>query len=135
MGFCTDAEYREFMRQAPEFKRNLVRSGVHLIKFWFPVSRDEQRRRCEERKAHPLKLSLFSFILGQHQRLLEWLGSLTFIDGARIGFYGLSYGGKTAVRVPPLLDGYAVSICSADFNVCVLKTTSVDSPYSYVFTC
>jgi polyphosphate kinase 2 len=55
MGFCTDDEYREFMRQVPEFERNLVRSGVHLIKFWFSVSRDEQRRRFEERKAHPLK--------------------------------------------------------------------------------
>lgn len=55
MGFCTDEEYREFMRQAPEFERNLVRSGVHLIKFWFSVSREEQRRRFEERKAHPLK--------------------------------------------------------------------------------
>lgn len=55
MGFCTEAEYREFMRQAPEFERNLVRSGVHLIKFWFSVSQAEQRRRFEERKAHPLK--------------------------------------------------------------------------------
>ncbi len=55
MGFCTDDEYREFMRQVPEFERNLVRSGVHLIKFWFSVSQDEQRRRFEERKAHPLK--------------------------------------------------------------------------------
>ena len=55
MGFCTDDEYLEFMRQAPEFERNLVRSGVHLIKFWFSVSRSEQRRRFEERKAHPLK--------------------------------------------------------------------------------
>lgn len=55
MGFCTDEEYREFMRQAPEFERNLVRSGVILIKFWFSVSQAEQRRRFEERKAHPLK--------------------------------------------------------------------------------
>ncbi len=55
MGFCTDDEYHEFMRQAPEFERNLVRSGVHLIKFWFSVSRDEQRRRFAERRAHPLK--------------------------------------------------------------------------------
>ncbi len=55
MGFCTDAEYLEFMRQAPEFERMLVRSKVHLIKFWFSVSRDEQRRRFKERKAHPLK--------------------------------------------------------------------------------
>lgn len=55
MGFCTDAEYDEFMRQAPEFERNLVRSGIHLVKFWFSVSRDEQRRRFRERRIHPLK--------------------------------------------------------------------------------
>lgn len=55
MGFCTDDEYEEFMRQAPEFERNLTRSGIHLIKFWFSVSRAEQRRRFKERQAHPLK--------------------------------------------------------------------------------
>ncbi len=55
MGFCSDDEYQEFMRQTPQFERQLVRSGVHLIKFWFSVSREEQRRRFKERKAHPLK--------------------------------------------------------------------------------
>jgi len=55
MGFCTQHEYDEFMRQAPEFERHLVRSGVHLFKFWFSVSRAEQRRRFKEREAHPLK--------------------------------------------------------------------------------
>ena len=55
MGFCTPAEYDEFLRQAPEFERQLVRSGVHLFKFWFSVSRAEQRRRFKEREAHPLK--------------------------------------------------------------------------------
>jgi len=55
MGFCTADDYAEFMRQAPEFERNLVRSGVHLIKFWFSVSRKEQRRRFTEREVHPLK--------------------------------------------------------------------------------
>jgi len=55
MGFCTDEEYKEFMRQAPEFERNLTRSGLHLIKFWFSVSREEQRRRFKERQVHPLK--------------------------------------------------------------------------------
>ena len=55
MGFCTNDEYVEFMRQCPEFERNLVRSGVHLIKFWFSVSRKEQRRRFKERRIHPLK--------------------------------------------------------------------------------
>nr|WP_199188460.1 polyphosphate kinase 2 [Haliangium sp. UPWRP_2] len=55
MGFYNEAEYEEFMRQAPEFERHLVRSGLHLIKFWFSVSRKEQRRRFKEREAHPLK--------------------------------------------------------------------------------
>jgi polyphosphate kinase 2 len=55
MGFCTDDEYAEFMRQCPEFERNLVRSGIHVIKFWFSVSRLEQRRRFKERRSHPLK--------------------------------------------------------------------------------
>jgi polyphosphate kinase 2 len=55
MRFCSNDEYVEFMRQCPEFERNLVRSGVHLIKFWFSVSRKEQRRRFKEREIHPLK--------------------------------------------------------------------------------
>ena len=55
MGFCNDNEYQEFMRQAPQFERQLVRSGVHLVKFWFSVSRAEQRRRFKERELHPLK--------------------------------------------------------------------------------
>lgn len=94
----------------------------------------QDRFRLIQRKGHPLKLALFSFIVGQHQRLLEWLGALPFVDSKRIGFYGLSYGGKTAMRVPPLLDGYALSICSADFNEWVWKNTSVDSRYSYLLT-
>ena len=55
MGFCNDAEYQEFMRQAPEFERMMVRNGTHLVKFWFSVSREEQRRRFKERRVHPLK--------------------------------------------------------------------------------
>ncbi|MDX9707124.1 MAG: polyphosphate kinase 2 [Azospira sp.] len=55
MGFCSDAEYTEFVRQVPEFERMLARQGIHLIKFWFSVSREEQRRRFKERKVHPLK--------------------------------------------------------------------------------
>jgi polyphosphate kinase 2 len=55
MRFCKESEYEEFLRQAPEFERQLVRSGVHLFKFWFSVSRGEQRRRFKEREAHPLK--------------------------------------------------------------------------------
>jgi polyphosphate kinase 2 len=50
MGFCEQQAYLEFMRQTPELERMLVRSGLHLIKFWFSVSRDEQRRRFKERE-------------------------------------------------------------------------------------
>lgn len=55
MGFTTPDDYAEFMRQAPGFERNLTRSGTHLIKFWFSVSRKEQRRRFRNREVHPLK--------------------------------------------------------------------------------
>ncbi|HVZ10642.1 polyphosphate kinase 2 [Rhodopila sp.] len=55
MGFCSPNEYLEFMRQCPELERMLVRTGTTLIKFWFSVSREEQRRRFEQRETDPLK--------------------------------------------------------------------------------
>ena len=55
MGFCSPQEYLEFMRQCPEMERMLVRSGIRLFKYWFSVSRDEQRRRFAERETDPLK--------------------------------------------------------------------------------
>lgn len=55
MGFCTPNDYLEFMRQAPEFERMLVRSGVRLYKYWFSVTQEEQRRRFVARETDPLK--------------------------------------------------------------------------------
>jgi polyphosphate kinase 2 len=55
MGFCTEEEYREFLRSAPEFERMLIRSGIILIKFWFSVSDEEQERRFEARNKNPIK--------------------------------------------------------------------------------
>jgi polyphosphate kinase 2 len=55
MGFCSPHEYLEFMRQAPEFERMMVRSGIRLFKFWFSVSREEQLRRFLGRAEDPLK--------------------------------------------------------------------------------
>ena len=55
MGFCTEAEYLEFMRSCPEFERMLVRSGILLIKYWFSVSDEEQERRFQERMKNPTK--------------------------------------------------------------------------------
>ena len=121
---------------APAYHRYAVRLAEEGFITFAPQNPyiGKDRFRLIQRKAHPLKLALFSFILGQHQRLLEWLAQQPFVDPQRIGFYGLSYGGKTAVRVPPLLDGYALSICSADFNEWVWKNTSVEAGYSYMVT-
>ncbi len=95
--------------------------------------RGEDRYRMLNRKGNPVKLSLFSFITAQHRQILAWLGTLPFVDSRRIGFYGLSYGGETAVRVPPLLEGYCLSICSADFNDWARKVASTEDE-SFMFT-
>ncbi|MFN0123026.1 MAG: hypothetical protein ACKV2V_21205 [Blastocatellia bacterium] len=92
------------------------------------------RFRFLQRQLNPLGKSLFSVIVRQHERILEWLGALPYVDARRIGFYGLSYGGKTAMRVPAILPGYALSICSGDFNEWIVKNVSVDQANSYVFT-
>ncbi|MGH9664920.1 MAG: dienelactone hydrolase family protein, partial [Bryobacteraceae bacterium] len=63
--------------------------------------RGEDRYRWLCRKANNVKASLFSFIVSQHDQILRWLATLPMVDAKRIAFYGLSYGGETAVRVPP----------------------------------
>ncbi len=100
--------------------------------------------RVIQRKSNPLGRSLFSYIIEQHRQSLQWLATLPVVDAERIAFYGLSYGGKTAVRVPPLLvdataDGeqeplYCLSICSADYDDWIRKNCSAEDRYSYVFT-
>lgn len=55
MGFCTEAEYEEFLRSCPEFERMLTRSGITLVKYWFSVSDEEQERRFQARIANPAK--------------------------------------------------------------------------------
>jgi dienelactone hydrolase len=86
------------------------------------------------RKSQPLGLTLWSFILRQHEVITDWLANLDFVDPDRIGFYGLSYGGKTALRIPPLVARYSLSICSADFNEWVWKNVSARAQYSYLWT-
>jgi dienelactone hydrolase len=100
----------------------------------YNLYRGQDRFRALQRKANPLGRSLFSIIIPQHQQILNWLGTLPFVDSSRIGFYGLSYGGKSAMRIPAVLEGYCLSICSGDFNDWVRKNASVDFPGSYMFT-
>jgi dienelactone hydrolase len=95
----------------------------------------QDRFRTLQRKANPLKKTLFSIITPQHQQIINWLKTLPNVDGRRIAFYGLSYGGKTAMRVPALVTDYCLSICSADFNEWVWKNASTRpaNPYSYIW--
>jgi putative membrane-bound dehydrogenase-like protein len=86
--------------------------------------RGGDRFRALQRKANPLGKSLFSVMVAQHSQLLRWLATLDGVDPARIAFYGISYGGKSAMRIPAVVEGYCLSICSSDFSDWVWRTVS-----------
>lgn len=96
--------------------------------------RGEDQYRWLDRKANSIGCTLFSFIVTSHEQILNWLAAQPFVDGDRIAFYGLSYGGETAVRVPPILQQYCLSICSGDFNQWTRKVASTDQPFSFMRT-
>lgn len=90
--------------------------------------------RMQQFKAQSIGKTLFSIIVPQHRQITEWIAAQPFVDPDKIAFYGLSYGGKSAMRIPPLVDRYCLSICSADFNEWVWKNAATDSEslrYSY----
>ncbi len=95
--------------------------------------RGGNRFRQVQRLAYPLGKTLFAFVVAQHEQLLDWLGTLPSVDASRIGFYGLSYGGFSAMRLPALVPRYALSINSAEFNDMTKKKCSVHDVYSYPF--
>ncbi|MBN1535114.1 MAG: polyphosphate kinase 2 [Anaerolineales bacterium] len=73
MGFCTEEEYREFLRSCPEFERMLVRSGIVLVKYWFSVSDEEQERRFQDRIDDPTKRwKLSPMDLGSRTKWIEY---------------------------------------------------------------
>lgn len=86
------------------------------------------------RKANPLGLSLYTFIVAQHEKIIDFLESLDFVDPGRIAYYGLSYGGKVAMRIPSIVMRYCLSICSGDFNEWIWKNINLDWQGSYMFT-
>ncbi|HEV2423683.1 MAG TPA: dienelactone hydrolase family protein [Terriglobia bacterium] len=96
--------------------------------------RGEDRYRWLSRKANGVKASLFSFIIAQHDQILRWLATLSFVDRERIAFYGLSYGGETAVRVPSILERYCLSICAGDFNHWTPKVAATDEWFSFMYS-
>ncbi|MFN0198670.1 MAG: dienelactone hydrolase family protein [Planctomycetaceae bacterium] len=95
--------------------------------------RGDNEFRQLQRKAYPLGQTLFAITTRQHQQILNWLSNLAYVDPDRIGFYGLSYGGNTAMRVPALLPQYACVICSGDFNEWAFKNTTVDYQHSMIY--
>ena len=94
--------------------------------------RGEDRYRWLDRKANTIGCTLFSFIVAQHDQIIRWLDAQPFVDGDRIAFYGLSYGGETAVRVPTILEKYCLSICSGDFNQWTRKIAATDQSFSFM---
>lgn len=96
--------------------------------------RGEDRYRWLSRKGNTIGKTLFSFIVAQHDQTTRWLSALPFVDKKRIAFYGLSYGGQTAMRVPALLDAYCLSICSGDFGDGARKVTDAHYEGSFVNT-
>jgi len=96
--------------------------------------RGEDRYRWLDRKANALGKTLFSFIISQHEQTLKWLSDLAFVDAKRIGFYGISYGGEAAMRLPAVLEGYSLSICSGDFGDWTRKVTDAYYKGSFINT-
>lgn len=90
--------------------------------------------RLQQFKAQSIGGTLFSIIVPQHRQITDWLAAQSWVDPERIAFYGLSYGGKSAMRIPPLLNRYCLSVCSGDFNEWVWKNAATDPEslrYSY----
>ncbi len=127
---CIDAEPRPTYKR---FAAKLADLGYVVYCPQNPYKGGNEFRQIV-RKANPLKLSLYSFIVRQHEVTLDWLATQPFVDADRIAFYGLSYGGKVAMRIPPVLPRYSAVICSGDFNEWVGKCVSVELDRSYMYT-
>lgn len=121
-----ETAYNQFAARLAE--RGFVTFAPHNL------YRGEDRYRWLSRKSNTVQATLFSFIIAQHDQILRWLATQPFVDDKRIAFYGLSYGGETAVRVPTILDKYCLSICSGDFNQWTTKVAATDQQFSFMRT-
>ncbi|CAH8285406.1 polyphosphate kinase 2 [Mariniflexile fucanivorans] len=104
MGFCTDQEYREFLRSCPEFERMLVRSGIILLKYWFSVSDEEQEKRFKNRISNPLKRWKFSPMdIKSRSKWLEYSKAkddmFAFTDTKQVPWYVVKSDDKKRARL------------------------------------
>ena len=84
--------------------------------------------RALDKRARAINTTMWSIMIGQHEQILAWLGSLSYVDASRIGFYGCSYGGTTAMYLVSVVEGYCLSICSANFNDFTAKIAGTQAP-------
>jgi dienelactone hydrolase len=124
------------VKEVPSYRQVAARLAERGFIAFAPhnLYRNEARYRPLNRKANTVKATLYSFLVHQHDQLLRWLNTLPFVDGRRIAFYGNSFGGETALRIPPVLEGYAVSISASYFNQWTRKVAGTDHPFSYLFS-
>ncbi|MEY4939369.1 MAG: hypothetical protein RIQ93_1104 [Verrucomicrobiota bacterium] len=122
----TYATYKAFARRLVE--RGFIVFAPHI------GTRGGDRSKMIQRKANPIGRTLYSIIVAQHERVLDWLSTQPNVDPDRMGFYGLSYSGKTAMRVGSLIERYKVVICSGDFNEMAWKNATIDWYRSFMYT-
>lgn len=120
-------EYRTYRN----FAERLIGEGFIVYCPQNPYSGDF---RALQLLANPRGLSLFAFIEAQYRRTLDYLEKLPYIDGKRIAFYGLSYGGATALRVPVFEPRFRGIVCGGNFNEWIRKLIAPELPYSYIHT-
>jgi len=94
----------------------------------------EDQHRQIQRVAYPLKKTCFALMLSMQRQVVRWLATQPNVDMDRLAFYGHSYGGKSAMRLPPLIDEYKLVVTSGDFGRYDVKMASTFYPPSFVFT-
>lgn len=117
---------------ASDFAARLAERGFITFSPHNPYRHGERFRQLH-RKANTVGASLYSIIIAHHEQWLSWLASRPEVDTRRIGFYGISYGGTTAMFVPPAVEGYALSICCANFNQWTRMVAGTET-MGYMFT-
>jgi dienelactone hydrolase len=115
------------------FAARLAERGFVVFAPHFPWRTSDRFFRVTERKANAVGMSNFAVIFEQHRRLLDWLTAQPWVDPRRMGFYGLSWGGKVAMRVPAVEERYALSICSGDFNEWIWKSATTEWGNSHMY--
>lgn len=130
--FTTDPQSR-YSQVYKSYALTLAEKGYVTVAPHMPY-RGEDEFRLLQRKLNASGLTLYSVAIQQHQQLIAWLKAQPYVDASNIGLYGLSYGGKIAMRIPAILKDYKFSICSGDFNEWIMKLTNDSFPASYIFT-